>query len=164
MCGPCTVWCLTSDGEGSLIIPGAESKRQNLKLGVCIQSSQVFPTSVTSGSYSWGFYVVWMSHYPVGDIAHLQTVSWLGTEADKVTLLALKPEQLKSQTRHTDSAVTTVSKSEPDSKICIYLVCAKDRLSSSQHFRAQCIVNICRSKRRKFCFVHQITKALVLKE
>lgn len=40
---------------------------QNLKLGVYIQSSQVFPTSLTLGSYSWGVYAVWMSHCLVGD-------------------------------------------------------------------------------------------------
>ena len=75
VCVPCTqveqewVWCLTSNGEGSLVVLGARSLRKSLKGRDCIQSSQVFPTSLTSGTYSWGFYVVWMSHYLVADTA-----------------------------------------------------------------------------------------------
>lgn len=56
---------------------------------------------------------------------------------------------------HADSAVTTANKSEPSGEIWVYLVCAKDRPSSSQHFRAQCTVNIRKSKRWKFCLVSQ---------
>lgn len=56
---------------------------------------------------------------------------------------------------HADSAATTANKSQPSGEIWVYLVCAKDRPSSSQRFRAQCTVNIHKSKRWKFCLISQ---------
>lgn len=84
--------------------PPCPTSWQNLKLGVCIQSSQVFPASLTLGSYSWRVYAVWMSHYLVGDtfadplLAGLRWAHFAGPESQpswipnsQDTLIQLSP-------------------------------------------------------------------------
>lgn len=96
------MWVCHAPGEAGVSLvfdiqqreqPPCPTVWQNLKLGVCIQSSQVFPTSLTLGSYSWRVCAVWMSYYLY--IKRLQTLSWLGSS--ELILLALNPSQVKFQ-------------------------------------------------------------------
>lgn len=113
---------------------------KNLQLGVCIQVFPDIPLNFTDIS------IIFLRGFCSLDVTLLGSrhiyrpfpgwaqVSWF--------CWPRIPAKINSKfLGHANSAVTSANKSEPNGEIQVYLVCAKDRPSSSQRSRALCTVN-----------------------